>query len=123
MEKPEYNLGKRYAEIIESVWFTYLYASTIPIGAFIILVGLSIFYWVDKYNLLRNSSVKKNVSGVLIAKALVMLDLTLILKPGGDLIFDSAVGSESNYQSILCMLIGVLYLLLPVNKFIDWFHD
>ena len=26
MQYPEYNLGKRYAEIIKTVWFTFLYA-------------------------------------------------------------------------------------------------
>lgn len=104
------------------MWFTYLYASIIPIGAFLILIGLSIFYWVDKYNLLRHSSVKKNVSGVLSAKALVMLDLTLIIKPAGELIFDGSIRAECNYQSLICCCIGILYLILPLNNIIDWIH-
>jgi hypothetical protein len=49
-------MGKRYAEIIESMWFTFLYATIVPIGAFISLAGIAIYYWVDKYNLLRRSS-------------------------------------------------------------------
>jgi hypothetical protein len=51
-----YDMGKRYAEIIEMMWFTFLYADLIPIGAFLILVGFCIYYWIDKYNLLRRSS-------------------------------------------------------------------
>jgi hypothetical protein len=105
------------------VWFTYLYASIVPIGAFLILIGLSIFYWVDKYNLLRNSSVKKNVSGVLSGKALVMLDLTLILIPIGEMIFDGAIRSEWHYQSLACLFIGLLYVIIPVNNLIQYFHD
>jgi hypothetical protein len=70
------------------VWFTYFYASLIPVGALIALIGGGLFYWVDKYNLLRKSSVKQNISEDLNMKALILLDLTLIMKPVGDLVFD-----------------------------------
>ena len=56
MEDSEYDMGKRYAEIIETMWFTFLYSTLIPIGAFISVLGIGIYYWVDKYNLLRRSS-------------------------------------------------------------------
>lgn len=38
------------------MWFTFLYATLVPIGAFISLVGIFLYYWVDKYTLLRKSS-------------------------------------------------------------------
>lgn len=96
MEFPEYNIGKRYAEIIEMVWFTYFYASLIPIGALLALIGASLFYWVDKYNLLRKSSVKQTISEDFSMKALIMLDLTLVLKPVGELVFDMQIRNEYN---------------------------
>ena len=63
MEDSEYDIGKRYAEIIETMWFTYLYASIIPIGACISIVGLTLYYWIDKYNLLRRSTLSIEVQG------------------------------------------------------------
>ena len=57
MEDPKYSMGKKYGELIEAVWFTYLYYSVIPAGCVLILVGLFIFYWVDKLTLLRRSSI------------------------------------------------------------------
>ena len=45
------------------MWFTYLYLSLIPIGTAITIVGLIIYYWVDKYNLLRRASVPSNIAG------------------------------------------------------------
>jgi len=57
MEKPHFSIGKRYAELIETIWFTYLYSSIIPLGSILVLFYLSIFYWIDKYNLLKKSSV------------------------------------------------------------------
>ena len=63
MEDSEYDIGKRYAEIIETMWFTYLYASLIPIGACISIVGLTLYYCIDKYNLLRRSTLSIEVQG------------------------------------------------------------
>ena len=63
MENFHYNMGKRYAEILEIMWFTYLYMSLIPIGVAITIVGLIFYYWVDKYNLLRRASVPSNIAG------------------------------------------------------------
>lgn len=57
MEDYPYDMGKRYAEILETMWFTFLYVSLIPFGCVLSLVGLMIYYWVDKYNLLRRSKV------------------------------------------------------------------
>ena len=58
MEMPEYDVGKRYGEVLEIMWFTFLYLSLIPIGGFFSCLGLSLYYWVDKYNLLRRSALK-----------------------------------------------------------------
>lgn len=58
MEDFHYDMGKRYAEVLETMWFTFLYLTLIPFGAMLTLFGLVIYYWVDKYNLLRRSSVK-----------------------------------------------------------------
>jgi hypothetical protein len=65
------------------MWFTFLYATLIPIGAFLTIIGLSLYYWVDKFNLLRRSSLKNNISGKMAIKSLKLLDLTLILRPIG----------------------------------------
>lgn len=88
MEETPYDMGKRYAEIIETMWFVYLYSTLIPIGAFISVVGLVIYYWVDKYNLLRRSSINCQVSSKLVLTSMNMLDYTLVLRPIGSLLFD-----------------------------------
>jgi hypothetical protein len=70
------------------MWFTFLYASLIPIGSFFSVLGLALYYWVDKYNLLRKSSLARNISGDMAVLSLKLLDFTLVLKPGGEIIFD-----------------------------------
>lgn len=83
MEKSQYEMGKRYAEIIETMWFTFLYATLVPIGAFFSLFGLAIYYWTDKYTLLRKSSVGGDVSGHVVISSMKLLDFTLLFKPLG----------------------------------------
>jgi hypothetical protein len=70
------------------MWFTYLYLTLIPIGGIFSTFGLGLYYWIDKYNLLRKSSIQSSVSGNLITLTLNMLDFTLILRVLGEIIFD-----------------------------------
>lgn len=65
------------------MWFTFLYATLIPIGAFISLAGVALYFWVDKYTLLRKSSIGREVSGKIVLPNLKLLDVTLLLKPAG----------------------------------------
>ena len=80
MEDTPYEIGKRYAEIIKLMWFTYFYATLIPIGFLLTLSGIFLYYWVDKFNLLRRSSLKLNISGRLVMLAMNLLDFTLFLR-------------------------------------------
>ena len=43
-----YGIGGRYADITKTMWFTFLYTPTIPIGALISLISLIFYYWIDK---------------------------------------------------------------------------
>ena len=43
------------------MWFTFLYSSLIPLGSVISLVGFILYYWVDKYNLLRRSTLANTI--------------------------------------------------------------
>lgn len=80
MENPIYDVGKRYGEVMEIMWFTFLYMTIIPIGAMISCVGLIAYYWVDKFNLQRRSVVHNFVSGDLINLTLNMLEFTILLR-------------------------------------------
>ena len=48
MEKVDYNIAKRYADILKTMWFTFFYAPAIPIGIVWSMVGLFVYYWIDK---------------------------------------------------------------------------
>ncbi len=123
MSDSSYKMGKRYAEIIKTMWFTFLYSTLIPVGAIASLIGLAIYYWVDKYNLLRRSSVSQKISGKLAIKCVKLLDLTLILRSIGGLLFDYQLRGEFNTYEITFLFIGLVYLVLPLNKILNFLHQ
>jgi hypothetical protein len=58
---------------MEDLWFTFIYMNLIPLGSVLVAIGLALFYWIDKYNLLRKSSILENVSANLCMQALFLL--------------------------------------------------
>lgn len=111
-------MGKRFAEVIETMWFTFLYSTLIPVGALITIVGLIIYYWVDKYNLLRRSSITRQVSGKVIEASLMLLDLSLFFKPLGSLIFDLHLRGQFLPSTVVLLSVGFVYALFPKAKII-----
>ena len=50
------------------------------------------------------------------------LDFALVLKPLGEIIFDSQLRQISSTESIVCLVVGIVYMFLPINKILDYFH-
>lgn len=65
------------------MWFTMLYNYLMPAAAVISFVGIVGYYFVDKFVLLRRSSVKQSISLELSSKIFKMLEISLILQPAG----------------------------------------
>jgi len=53
MEDPDYMQGKRYADIMKTMWFTFFFAPCIPLGNFFSMFNLIIYYYIDKFNLFK----------------------------------------------------------------------
>lgn len=114
-----YDMGKRYAELIEMMWFTFLYADLIPIGAFLIFIGFCLYYWIDKYNLLRRSSLEGNISGDLAMKCLFLLDFTLFWRFLGELIFDIQIRDGAKTLTIIFLVLSIVYMFIPWQSFLE----
>ena len=112
-------MGKRYAEILKIMWISFLYETLVPVGGIISLIGLAAYYWVDKYNLLRVSSIKSNVSGDLIYLTLRLLDMTIVLRVFGEMIFDYQIKHSVSYFSIVCLLLAIGFQFVPISKVLE----
>lgn len=102
------------------MWFTFLYADLIPIGAFLIFIGFCIYYWVDKYNLLNRSSLEGNISADLAVECLFLLDLTLFWRFLGELIFDVQIRDGAKTLTLVFLGLSVLYMLVPWESVLEY---
>ena len=58
-----------------------MYGNIIPIGNLFSVTCLILYYWIDKYNLLRKSSLMPYISNELSDQMINLLDLVLVIKP------------------------------------------
>ena len=63
---------------MKTMWFTFLYSPVIPIGSIVSLIGLILYYWIDKYNIINKFTVKESISLHLTMEMIEMLDLIII---------------------------------------------
>lgn len=65
--------------------------------------------------MLRRSSLRHNISGEMALHCLKLLDLTLMMKPLGEIIFDASIRDGVDASSIVMLCLGVLYFFLPMS--------
>jgi hypothetical protein len=86
METESYFMGKRYSDIMKTMWFTFFYGGILPIGYFFSVIGLSIYYWyfsffiylrVDKNNVIFRRTIKESISMELSTEMIELLEFIL----------------------------------------------
>ena len=78
MEMPEYDIADKYSDIMNTMWTTFLYAPVIPIVLVLSLLNLGFTYWVEKYTLLRRSTIKNTISKQVSIEMIELLEFTII---------------------------------------------
>ena len=70
---------------MKTVWFTFNFGNVIPMGIIYSIVGLSLYYWVDKYNVMRRRTIAGNLAKEVSIEMIEMLELSLIFCGLGDM--------------------------------------
>ena len=78
-EFTDYLVAKRYADNMKTMWFTFFYCPVIPMGIVVSLLGMTFYYWIDKYNILRRRTVKDSIDKSLTVEMIEMLEWILPL--------------------------------------------
>ena len=119
MRDYHFSMGKRYAELLEMIWFTFLYEDLIPVGIFLILIGLFLYYWIDKYTLLRRSTLVSHLANKLPIGCLDLLDLCIVWKYIGEIIFDSQIRDGVKPISLVMLALAIIYQFIPWGDVFD----
>jgi uncharacterized Tic20 family protein len=114
-----YLSAKRYADIMKTMWFTFLFGSTIPIGFLCSYIGLIIYYFVDKHNLLRKRTVKECINKQLSMEMISLLELIIFFSPVGEISVSYAFFKSFPTYDLIILGVATCYALLPKDKILD----
>lgn len=123
IEDYHYDMSKKYSEVFKLMWITFLYVELIPLGSFLTIIGIVFYYWVDKYNFVKSCTRKPGISGKMTLLAVKSIDMTLFLVPAGSFLFDLMLRHHFNVLSLVLMLLGIVYVLLPMSDLIWLLND
>lgn len=101
MEKVEYTQGKRYADIMKTMWFTFFYGSCIPIGILLSILSLIYYYYVDKYNVIKRRTIKESLSMEVSTEMIEMLEMIIIFFALGNFTFYYTIFERVNLLALV----------------------
>lgn len=79
---------------MKTMWFTFFYGDIIPVGILFSIMGLTLYYFVDKYNVLRRRTIKESLSKHLSIEMIEMLELIIIFTGIGNTVVSSIIFGE-----------------------------
>jgi len=87
-EYPEYSISDKYSDIINTMWVTFLYAPLIPIVLPFSLVYIILTYYIEKYTIMRRSTVKDVLSRNISVEMTEYLEFIIIFYSIGNFLFE-----------------------------------
>ncbi|KRX08918.1 hypothetical protein PPERSA_09022 [Pseudocohnilembus persalinus] len=113
MEKVEYVQATSYADVLKTMWFTYFFATCLPIGLFLSTISLIFYYWVDKYNLIHKRTIKESISKDVSLEMIELLDLCLLLFGLGNLFFNYLLFDRIGGYILIQIMLSIAYAMTP----------
>lgn len=114
-EQPPYNIAILYAGLIKTMFFCAFYSPVIPIGTLFSMVLIGALYWTNKYNLLRRSIVREQLSHNLSREMTELIEYTLIIYSLTNFSFRYYIIGEVGAVSIAGVVVGVINAFLPME--------
>ena len=86
--KPPYSMAKIYGTVLSVSYITSFYAPLIPVSLIYSILGLTLYYWVDKFRLYRHRSINYKTDSKIIREMMEFLELVLPLYCFSNFLFD-----------------------------------
>ncbi|CAD8108585.1 unnamed protein product [Paramecium sonneborni] len=117
-EGPQVSFYDQYAYLCKTTWLTLFFAPIIPISILFGLIGLILYYWIQKYLLLRRNCKPPFQSSHLDREMLSLLDLSPLLLSTMQFLIDYSFHSTQLCQTInvASLVISGLELIIPTYR-------
>ncbi|KAL4460029.1 hypothetical protein ABPG74_003555 [Tetrahymena malaccensis] len=117
---PNHQVEMCYAELMNNMHICVFFSPAIPIGLILQLVGISLYYWVTKYFLIRQKRMDCQISTALSLQMTNFLEMLIPTYSISCALFEySAFGQVSPIQ-IITIIISVLFSAVPVQVILEY---
>ncbi|CAD8055090.1 unnamed protein product [Paramecium sonneborni] len=123
LEFPEHKIEESYAEVLKTMNVTFFVGPLVPLGYIFSIIGLILFYWAEKYQLLRKKTVKHTPSFQLSSKMTDSLQLIPIIHILSTSAFKYFIQKNLSLISIIGLIISLIYHFIPNNKLVALIWD
>ena len=106
---------------MKTMWFTFLYGRLIPISYTFSFFGILIYYWVDKYVVIKNRCIKEEIGIELSLHMLDMLSFILFFFTAGNTYFYYDILGYIPTIKYLTLSLAILYVIMPQEKLNELF--
>jgi hypothetical protein len=72
---------------MKTMWFTFLYCSAIPLGSLWSMLGLTIYYYADKHNVIHRRTISESLGYALTEEMIDSLEFCVIFHCFGNFFF------------------------------------
>lgn len=110
-------MGKRYADIMKTMWVTFFYSPIMPIGTLISLAGLIAYYFTDKYNLLFRRTVKESIGKKLSFEMVEFVEYSIVFHTFGEAFFKYITSYYIDVGNcVLFVFVLIIVAIIPMDK-------
>ncbi|CAD8132365.1 unnamed protein product [Paramecium octaurelia] len=123
LEYPEHKIEEGYAEVLKTMNVTFFVGPLVPLGYIFSIVGLILFYWSEKYLLLRSKTVKHTPSFQLSSRMTDSLQLIPIIHVFSTSAFKYFIQNNLSLISVIGLVTALVYHFIPNNRLVSLMWD
>lgn len=115
------DLSFKYSVIIKNVWLSCLYTSLIPTAMYILLVGLVLTYFSEKYLVLRRYNRPERLNQSLHNISIEYIEFAPLLLSIGNIFSQYVIHDlkDINKIHIAIIIVGLFNMILPMQKIVN----
>ncbi|KAL4491908.1 hypothetical protein ABPG72_006163 [Tetrahymena utriculariae] len=118
-EFPLHEIEIGYVDIMKTMYITIFYSSVVPVGIIISMIGFCFYYWAQKYVILKERTVDKQISVKLSIEMTEYLEFIILIYASSNLLFKYQTVGQISYLQIIGLILGFCYSILPIQLIVE----
>lgn len=117
-ENPKMDFATFYSGIIKSMFSAAFYSPVVPIVLLWTFLGIFLCYWVDKYNLLRKTSIGRALGVEIAFEMTEVMEWFLVIFGFSNFVFDWFFFKEISALTYILLVLAIVNAVFPM----DWLN-